>query len=472
MRSRLIGFVAIVAALGAVYLLAWATTGPAQSAPTRPSGLAGGGSTPVTSAEFACQPSAAHAPAEKLAMLSVPKPRKSGGELTISAIGAGIGDHPTVEESARTVLTVNPPSVGDATSLRAAGNIAQGLTAEVANTQGTSMTRCAQPGSDMWFTGTGEATGASGVELYLMNPDQLPATVSVTLMTDAGVVQDDVPYDGITVPPGQTIKENLTSALRNADVVAVNVHATAGRVAAATWEAGAGNGSGLWLPQTAEPATTAVIPGLVASSSAARLFVVVPGAQNAQVKVVALTPQGRFLPFGPNPLSAPSNAASVFTLNSLGAGVAGIELIANVPVTAAVAVPGSGLGAVTPAGTPISQQAVAAGNPAKGYSVSVVLSAPQTAARVGVSVLAASGGTQVTVPAGRSVAVTVHAPPGAVGTFPLVLTPLNGSGPVYAARLVASGGGPPAIVSDLPMVSTPVAVTLAPVHQGYDAVLP
>lgn len=465
MKPRLIGFAAVVAALGVIYLLAWVTV-PARSAPTQPAG----GSTSVTSAEFACQPAAAHAPAEKLAMASVPKRHDSGGAITLNAIGRGIGVHPAVEQATRTVLLVNTPSQGDATNLRAAGVIAQGLTAEVANSQGISMARCAQPGSDLWFSGSGEADGAADTELYLMNPDQLPATVSITLMTDSGVVQD-APYDGITVPAGQTIKETLTSALRNSEVVAINVHASAGRVAAAVWEGGANHGSGLWLPQAAEPASTQVITGLVASSSAAKLSVVVPGGQNAQVKVIALTPQGRFLPFGPNALSAPSNAVSEFSLNSLGAGAAGLELISNVPITAAVALPGSGMGVVTPSAPPVTDQAVIAGNPDKGFSVSVMLSAPHTAARVSISEL---GGppSQVTIPAAHSVSVTVRAPPGVQHAFPIVIIPLNGSGPVYAARLVATSGTSGMLVSDLPMISTPVRVALDPVRQGYDAVAP
>jgi hypothetical protein len=465
MKSRLIGFGAVVGGVIAVALLAWLTIPARSSSVTEP---VTGSTALVTSAEFACPPAPARSPAEQLALASVPGPHASGGTLTLNAIGSRT-IHRIAEQATRIAMLVNPPAAADATGLRASGNIAQGLTAEMANSRGISVGRCAQPGSDLWFAGTGEAAGASGIELYLMNSDQLPATVSVMLMTDSGVVQGE-PYEGITVPPGQTVTENLTTALRNSGVVAIDVYASAGRVAASVWESGSGN-SGTWLPQTAEPAGTQVITGLSASGSAARLFIAVPGNQNAAVKVVALTPQGRFLPFGATPLSAPSNAVSEFPLDSLGAGAAGIELISNVPVTAAVAVPGTGLGSVAPAGAPVAQQAVVAGNPVKGYSVTVVLSAPVTAARVNLSALTGPA-TQVTVPAEHSVAVTVHAPPGAARTFPVLLTPQHGSGPVYAARLVATAGTSGTILSDLAMVTAPVNVILAPVREGYDAVDP
>ena len=53
-----------------------------------------------------------------------------------------------------------------------------------------------------------------------------------------------------------------------------------------------------------------MIPGLTVASSAARLFVTVPGATDARVKVVAFTAQGTFTQFGTTPVDAPSSATS------------------------------------------------------------------------------------------------------------------------------------------------------------------
>jgi hypothetical protein len=351
--------------------------------------------------------------------------------------------------------------------------MAEGLAAEQANTAGISTVRCSDPGSDLWFAGTGQGAGAAHIMLYLINTDSLPATVTVALMTDSGMVQDST-FSGITVPAHQTAEESLTAALRGSEVVSVHVQASAGRVAAAVWEGTTGDASGSWLPQTTAPETSVVIPGLSAASSAARLFIVVPGGGNAQVKVAALTPQGRYLPFGPNPVSAPASAASEFALSSLGAGTAAIELTSNVPITAAVLVPGTGLGAVTSAVAPVTQQGVVAGNPAgAGYTTSLLLSAPGAAARVAVSTVPGSGAaTDVTVAAGHTVSVTVRVPKGARRTFAVVLTPLAGSGPVYAARVVTSGGASGTVASVIPVVSAPTTVQLPPVRESYTAVQP
>jgi len=252
-------------------------------------------------------------------------------------------------------------------------------------------------------------------------------------------------------------------------VVSLDVQSSAGRVAAAVWEGTSGDSAGTWLPEATAPATTVVIPGLSSASSAARLFIVVPGMGNAQVKVTALTPHGRFLPFGSGPVSAPDSAASEFALSSLGAGAAAIELTSNVPITAAVLVPGTGLGAVTSAVAPVVQQAVVAGNPAGGYTTSMLLSAPAATARVAVSTIPASSVAEETVAAGHTVSVSVNVPKGARHTFAIVLTPLAGSGPVYAARAVTNGG---TVASIIPVASAPTSVDLPPVRESYTAVLP
>ena len=126
-----------------------------------------------------------------------------------------------------------------------------------------------------------------------------------------------------------------------------------------------------------------MIPGVPPSSSAAGLFLVVPGGSNAKVNVLAITPQGQYRPFASQALDLPGQSASYVPLTPLGGTAAALEVTANVPVTAAVMVPGRGVGAFTAATAPISEQAVVAGNPSRsGFAASVVLSAPAAAARV------------------------------------------------------------------------------------------
>lgn len=454
MKRRLIPLAAVVLALAVVYGAGWLSTSTASQATTT------GRTTAVSSVVRACPGGS------RIAVASVPEPGDLTGTATLTEVGGA--SQPATLTTPRIDSLVTAPA--GATQVSASGAMAQGLTAEQATTAGMSTVRCDDPSSDLWFAGTGQGAGATDIRVYLIDTDSLPATVNITIMTDSGTVQNDA-FSGITVPAHQSVSESLVTTVAGSQALSLNVVATSGRIAADVWE-GASATSGTWLPQAAAPANTVIIPGLSAASSAARLFVVVPGGANASVKVTALTPQGKFAPFGSAPLSAPGSAASEFALTSLGAGAAALELTSNVPVTAAVLVPGTGIGAVTAAASPVSEQGVIAGNSANGgYATSVLLSAPSGAAKVAVTTIPApaSGATDVTVQAGRTVSVSVPAAKGAKTVFAIIVTPQAGSSPVYAARVVTAGGS---IASILPVESAPTTITLPPVQQTYTAILP
>lgn len=451
MRRRLIALGVVLGVLLVVYIVA--TVSPsATRAPT-------GQMTAVTSVVRACGPSA------RLSLVAAPASGDTAGAATLSAVG---GNKTTTLTAPRSASLISAPSGTTATEVSASGAMAEGLDAEQASTSGVGEVRCTDPGSDLWFVGTGQAAGASSIRLYLINTDALAATVNVLITTDSGAVSTEA-FSGITVPPHQTVTESLTAAVDGSQVVALNVISTAGRVAAAVLEGSPG--SGTWLPEAAAPSTSVIIPGLSAASSEARLFIAVPGQTNASVSVTALSPQGRLKPFGSTLVSASASAASEFALSSLGAGTDAIELTSDVPITAAVLVPGIGIGTVTSAVAPVSQQSVVAGNPVRGgYSTRVLVSAPGASARVAVSTIpATSPATDVTVRSGRTVSIPVAVPSGARGTFAVVVTPLAGSGPVYAARVITSGG---AVDSIIPLVSALTSVTLPAVSNSYTAVMP
>jgi len=226
-----------------------------------------------------------------------------------------------------------------------------------------------------------------------------------------------------------------------------------------------------------------VVPGLTVASSAARLFVTVPGAVDAQLRVVAFTAQGKFPQFGSTPVDAPAGATSSFALSSLGASAAGLALSSSVPIIAGVLVPGTGIGSFTAGAAPVTQQGVVAGNPAsRGLTVGLVLTAPATAAHADITVIGAgnAGGSvagtpqDVTVPAGHTLAMAVPRPGDSRQPFAIVITPLAGSGPLYAARVVTTGAGglSAAVSSLLPVPSVLTTITLPPAQNSYRAVLP
>jgi hypothetical protein len=370
-------------------------------------------------------------------------------------------------------------------SVTANGTMAQAMEAEVTQSQGLATIRCGEPGSDIWFVGPGQQGGASQIQLDLMNVDALAASVDVNVMTDAGRIQAGN-ATGITVPPHQTVTESLSSLAGGSTVVAVEVRTNIGRVAADIWESSSHGGTASWLPSAAAPSTHLVIPSVPPTGSPAGLYIVVPGSVDAKVSMLAVTPQGPYHPFGTQTENLPANAASYVPLTPLGGTAAALELTANVPVTAAVLVSGSGLGAFTAATAPIGQQAIVAGNTSgSGLDATIVLSAPAGAARVRLAEMAAaavpgrSGNSAaattsqvISIRAGHTLTARVSAPKGAsAGTaFAVVITPLPGSGPVYAARVETQGQN--TVVSIIPAVSALTTVSLLPVRDSYDAISP
>ena len=418
-------------------------------------------------------------------------------------------------------------SVAQGWSVTGNGSMAQSMEAELADSTGMAAVRCGAPGSDLWFVGPGKQNGVSKISVSMMNVDSLAASVDVTVITDAGQSQAGNNDTGITVPPHQTVTESLSSVASGSSVVAIEVHTSIGRVVADVSEGssastttdsttgttgttgtttdgttgtttdgtttdGTTSASALtWLPVTAAPSTRLVIPGVPPSGSAAGLFIADPGDSSAKVTVTAITPQQKLRPFGTQSVDLPGQSASYVALSPLGGINAALVITSNVPVVAGVVVPGAAADAATgapatastatAATAPISQQAVVAGNiSGSGLAASVVLTAPGTAARVRLTEIAPAshGGGSVTasqvvpVKAGRTQVASVTAPKGAKhgSAFAVVITPLAGSGPVYAARVETKEQS--TVVSIIPAASALTTISLPPVRNSYNAVSP
>ena len=523
---------AVLLALAVVFAVAWVTRpGTSQASAQNGQGAA------VTSVTRSCPPSAPGAGAAQIAMIALPAqaapagvgvssgtakpaappagaarfsavltapPAASAGKSTASGKSAAGGQaspsgKPSAPGSAKakasppvtvstpgTVATVAAAGSGG-TSVAATGQMAEGFEAEQSDASGTGVVSCTHPGSDMWFVGTGQAAGASQVWLYLMNTGNLTASADLTILTDTG--QQSLASTGqqgglsgaITIAPNQSVAENVTAYVQGSQALALHVQTNIGQVAASVWEGGKGGGA--WLPQANAPATSLVIPGLTVASSAAKLFVVVPGSTDAQLKIVAYTPSGAVTQFPGSPVDASAGAATPLALNSLGASASGLRLTSNQPVVAGVLVPGAGIGSFTTAEPPITEQGVVAGNPAaRGTTVGLLLTAPSAATRAQISVISPDGtvmtpaGDQsVTVAAGHTLALAVPRPSAASRQpFAIVITPEPGSGPLYAVRVVTSGTGglSGAVSSLLPVASAMTSITLPPAQDSYSAVLP
>ena len=364
--------------------------------------------------------------------------------------------------------------------VRATGAMAQGLDVEQTGPRGLVTAQCGAPGTDFWFLGPGQQSAAT-IDLYLMNTSDQAADAQVSLLTD---VTKGPPLlgnadNGITVPPHSMVVQSLRRLLDSSKVAALNVTTSVGQVAAAVRETKSAHDGGGWLPMTTAPARHLVIPGLPGGSGARDLYIAVPGAAAAQVKITAVTAKGSYQPTGGTGIDLLGDSAVSIALPSLGGVPGAITVSSSVPVVATLLVPGGPAGApgaVAVGAGPILEQGVVADNPARSAgSASLVLSAPKKAASVRITTATTSvpvtgqQGTVVQIKAGSSVVVPVSPPAGSKATaFSVVVTPLSGSGPVYAARLIKSGS---TLQSILPVASSLTWIPLPAVQDSLAALL-
>jgi Family of unknown function (DUF5719) len=364
--------------------------------------------------------------------------------------------------------------------IQAIGSMAQGFDAEQLSPAGLPTARCQAPGSDFWFVSPGAPT--LHIQLYLLNPDDLPADAAVSVQTDSGPLLGGAD-SGIVVPPHSMIVQSLDKLAHSARAVALHVTTSTGRVVAAVRETGKAARPGIWLPAAEQPSTRQLLAGLPGSPGTRELYVTVPGNAAAQVKVTAVTPHGTYQPTGGNGISLLGHVTTGLAIPSLGGIPAAIKISANVPVTAVLEVPGGPAGApgafISGSG-PIQEQGVVAASPVgSSDSAVLVLSAPQHAATVRIAQatpgapLTGQSGQVVQVPARSSVQVKIRLPrlsrrSPKSSEVAIVVTVLPGSGPVYAGRVASSGGTIEAI---LPVISSPTQIVLPAVAESLVTIL-
>ncbi len=493
-------FVLVVIALTAAFFVAWISRGAAGSArgvAARPQMV------PLTSAIRSCP-----APgAGRVAVFAAPG-QQAGGRAELSAVpitairppAGAPGAGPAAAAPAAPLFTVSQPgrlwlsrngfavvrparrtrhggkaqpaprAAAVAVTVSASGPMAQGLDAEQTSypLNGSAGTvtgvQCSEPGTDFWFLGPGPAKNTA-INLHLVNPDSRPAAVDVEIFTDTGPLQGNTDT-GIEVPAGGSVVQPVSTLVPGARVVGMHVRTSVGRVAAAVQTAAA------WWRAASAPANQVVVPGLPGAGRGRMLYLIDPGGSDAQVHVQAITPAGTYEPAGAGGIDVPAGSVVALDLPSLNVIPAALRLRSAIPVTAAVA---AGTDAFTAATGPLQQQGVIADNVSGGgYATSVVLSAPDGPAQVRITPAGADGlagqGQLVAVGAGHSISVNVAAPPGAQNGFAIVISPLAGSGRVYAGRVLTARARGAMLLT--PVVSAPASVTLPPVSGSGLAAIP
>ncbi|MEE1755983.1 DUF5719 family protein [Streptomyces sp. SP18CS02] len=305
---------------------------------------------------------------------------------------------------------------------------------------------CTAPDTDFWFPGASTARERQDY-VHLTNPDDAAAVVDIELYGPNGALKSQL-SDGIPVPARSSVPVLLSTLTSDPAAADATVHVTtrSGRVGAVVRSADDTTGSD-WLPASADPAASLVLPGIPADATSVRLVAYAPGESDADLKIRLASPTGAITPAGGESLHVKSGMTASIDLKDVTKGEAGSLLLSPsqpgraTPVVAALRVV-RGKGdkqevAFIPATGPVGERATAADNRAKGTVLS--LTAPTATAQVKVT---ASAGTEAgaqttktyTVKGGTTLAIpTPPVPAGLKGSYALTVETVSG-GPVHAAR--------------------------------------
>ncbi|MGZ6804750.1 MAG: DUF5719 family protein [Nocardioidaceae bacterium] len=365
----------------------------------------------------------------------------------------------------------------DALVVSASGVLAAGLEAEqvtrgeVGRDRGLAGLRCEAPRPEAWFEGAGTGTGEESI-LVLVNVDDTPATVDVSVFSTTGPA-DPRPGEGITIAPHTRQIISLDTLAPDRSLMAVHVTSRRGRVAAAVRYSRV---SGLvpqgvdWLPETVPPAQRVVVPGIPQTGNGQRFVLITnPTQDDTSVDVQVTTSEGQFVPTGLSALPVPAGTTVTARLDGIttSSAVAATVTSQGAPVLAGALVKDA------QSGSPIRELAFTAGSlPLSGPALltdlvinrptesTLILSAPQGAATVVVTPIRVVG-TRGALPAPKTVriaagrtatlALSTFYPPGTTTQLALEVRPVDGSGPVYAARYLRERGahGPLVTLLDL-----------------------
>jgi hypothetical protein len=176
--------------------------------------------------------------------------RPVSGVMTSTAAPGGSGAAPTTHR-ALSVPALGSAAVNPAGGLPAGSNASMftfagggvAVSQVVSGPGGWSTAPCATQTSSQWAFAGGSTAGGNLLTLSLLNPAPTEAVVNITFLTDAGVV-DPQAYQGLTVPPGQLVTENVGDFVQDANNVATLVTAQSGDLVSTEFQQWSPGGTG------------------------------------------------------------------------------------------------------------------------------------------------------------------------------------------------------------------------------------
>ncbi|MEU9702291.1 DUF5719 family protein [Streptomyces sp. NPDC047981] len=407
--------------------------------------------TPATTKAAGTPATGSAAPTAKAELKAAASAATPGG-TTAKKPGAAKAPATVTEPGKPVAAEANGPTAPALTG-SATGGLAPGWTVQqttvvtAGGARGMLGVACTAPDTDFWFPAASTAKERQDY-VHLTNPDDTAAVADIELYGPEGPLKSQL-SEGIPVPAHSSVPVLLSTLTGEAPTADVTVHVTtrSGRVGAVIGAADDKLGSD-WLPASADPAGTAVLPGIPADATSVRLVAYAPGEDDAELKIQLVGETGTIVPASAQALHVKSGMTASVDLPDLTRGETGSLLLTpsdpkkSSPFVAALRVT-RGKGdkqevAFIPATAAIGARATVADNRAAGSTLS--LTAPGEAAQVKVTASAGTGGGSpvsktVTVKAGTTTKVTELVPAGLKGSYALTVEPVSG-GPVHASRLL------------------------------------
>ena len=156
-------------------------------------------------------------------------------------------------------LAVDPVAGLPAGSTAASFTFAGGgvvVTQAVSGPGGWSTAPCPSQISSQWGFAGGSTAAGNSLTLSLFDPAAVEAVVNVSFITEAGVITPQQ-YQGLVVPPGQLVDENVGDFVQGRNTIATLVDAQAGGVVASEFQQWSGASTGVSLRAgSPSPSTT------------------------------------------------------------------------------------------------------------------------------------------------------------------------------------------------------------------------
>ncbi|HVC71417.1 MAG TPA: hypothetical protein VNC61_14270 [Acidimicrobiales bacterium] len=256
-RSVLIaGVVAVIVGVGLADAGRGGETTGSVGSPARgvfsASGVGVSRSDAESSAWFCAGGTGAGANAQAGLVLSNPAPRAITATVSTVSAGtvtpavAGPQSMSVVVPAGRQINVVPAPGVSGgalASSVVFDGG-GVGVSQVVTGPLGDSAAPCASTTAGNWYFADGSTTGTNTLSLSLFNPSQTTAVVDVSFVSSTNGLISPPAYQGIDVPGGSLVLENIGDHVRNVSDIATVVTTLSGAVVAAELESAGQPGNG------------------------------------------------------------------------------------------------------------------------------------------------------------------------------------------------------------------------------------